>query len=99
MIDNLDKIRSAIDKTRTRLLLAGDNYDQPAYVAARNEFTLAHSVYGERLRLNQVTSSNAECARAEQILLPGIERAKGSNFPQKIQDAADFMKANTFPTA
>ncbi|MEM1356565.1 MAG: hypothetical protein AAGF89_00095 [Bacteroidota bacterium] len=99
MIDSLAELRSEIDKTRIRLLRTGDHYDRPAYTAARNAFTLARSVYTERLRLNQVSCTNEEVATVEQELTSDVATATGSNFPDTIQAAADFMATRVFAVA
>lgn len=99
MIDGLAELRSAIDKTRVRLLRERDRYDRPAYTAARNAFTLSRATYAERLRLNQVSCTNEEVATLEQKLTPDVEEAKGSNFPDTIQAAADFMATRVFAVA
>ncbi|MEL7160698.1 MAG: hypothetical protein AAFN92_08060 [Bacteroidota bacterium] len=97
MIDDLHQMRSAIDKSRIRLLRSGDHYDKDAYTAARNAFTLARSVYAERLRLGQVDCTNEEVAQVEQVLTPAIAQATGASFPGDIQTAADFMESRVFP--
>ncbi|MEM9259228.1 MAG: hypothetical protein AAGA62_06240 [Bacteroidota bacterium] len=99
MIDSLAELRSEIDKSRIRLLRTGDHYDRPAYTAARNAFTLARSVYTERLRLNQLSCTNEEVATVEQKLTSDVEAATGSNFPDTIQAAADFMATRVFAVA
>lgn len=99
MIDSLANLRSTIDKSRIRLLRARDRYDRPAYTAARNAFTLSRAVYTERLRLNQVSCTNAEVATLEQELTSDVEAATGSNFPDTIQAAADFMATRVFAVA
>jgi hypothetical protein len=98
MIDGVNTLRSTIDKTRTRLMLDGESYDRQAYVAARNEFTLAQSVYTERLQFNHIICTNEELSRVERVLLPGIDEADGDGFPDSIQVAADFMAQASFPT-
>lgn len=99
MIDSLSEVRSAIDKTRTRLMLSGDSYDRPAYTAARNAFTLAREVYAERLRCNQIECTNEDCSEVEQVLKPAIEEADGAAFPGSIETVADFIEVRTFPDA
>ncbi|WP_020566744.1 hypothetical protein [Neolewinella persica] len=96
MIDDLSVLRSTIDKTRLRLLRNHDTYDKDEYVAARNSFTLARAVYQERLLLNQITATNAEAARMEQVITPAIDQATGATFPQTIQAGADFMSDKIF---
>lgn len=96
MIDNLSVLRSSIDKSRIRLLRNGDPYDKEAYVAARNDFTLARAVYQERLTLNQITTTNEEAARMEQVIIPAVDEATGATFPETIQAGADFMSKNIF---
>jgi hypothetical protein len=96
MIDNLSVLRSRIDKTRLRLLRNRDPYDKAEYVAARNAFTLARAVYQERLMLNQITATNEEAARMEQVIIPDVDQATGATFPETIQAGADFMSDNIF---
>lgn len=96
MIDDLSVLRSTIDKTRLRLLRSRDPYDKPEYVAARNAFTLARAVYQERLMLNQITATNAEAARMEQVITPAVDQATGATFPETIQAGADFMSEKIF---
>lgn len=96
MIDDLSLLRSTIDKTRLRLLRAHDPYDQEAYVAARNAWTLARTVYEQRLRLNQLTATNEQAARMEQVIIPDVETATGATFPATIQAGADFMSDQLF---
>lgn len=96
MIDNLTLLRSTIDKTRLRLLRAHDNYDFDAYTSARNAWTLARTVYEERLRLNQITATNADAAHMEQVIISDVERATGATFPVTIQAGADFMSEKIF---
>jgi hypothetical protein len=96
MIDNLSVLRSSIDKSRIRLLRNHDPYDKEAYVAARNAFTLARAVYQERLTLNQITATNEEAARMEQVIIPAVDEATGATFPGTIQAGADFMSKNIF---
>jgi len=73
MIDNLSVLRSAIDRSRLRLLRNRDPYDKAEYVAARNDFTLARAVYQERLTLNQITATNEQAARMEQVVIPAVK--------------------------
>ncbi|TXF91027.1 hypothetical protein FUA23_04275 [Neolewinella aurantiaca] len=96
MIDNLASFRSAIDRTRLNLMLAGDSADPETYTAARNAFTLARAVYDERLRLNQITTTNADCAKMEQVLIPDVRDATGATFPGTIQAGADFISDKLF---
>jgi len=96
MLDALSLFRSTVDKTRVRLLRDRDRYDREAYTAARNDFTLARSVYGERLRLGQVEATNEGCAKMEQVLLPAVETATGDSFPDAIQAGADFLSNRIF---
>lgn len=96
MIDNLQTFRSAIDRTRVRLLRERDRYDQDEYTAARNAFTFSRDVYAERLRLNQIEATNEGCAKMEQQMIPAVENATGATFPAAIQAGADFMSANIF---
>jgi hypothetical protein len=96
MIDNLSVLRSSIDKTRLRLLRNRDPYDKDEYVAARNDFTLARAVYQERLTLNQITATNEDAARMEQVITPAIDEATGATFPEAIQSGADFMSEKIF---
>jgi hypothetical protein len=96
MIDNLSVLRSAIDKSRLRLLRNRDPYDKDEYVAARNAFTLARAVYQERLTLNQITATNEEAARIEQVIIPAVNQATGATFPETIQAGADFMSKKIF---
>lgn len=99
MIDGLASVRTTIDRTRVRLMLAGDDYDRPAYTAARNAFTLAREIYAERLRLNQIDCNNEDCSTLEKVLKAAIKDADGSGFPYSIQAVADFMEERTFPDA
>ncbi len=99
MIDDLNTLRSAIDSTRIDLLINNDPYDEDAYTAARNAFTLARAVYEERLRLNQIVATNAQAARMEQVIIPGVQNATGATFPDTIQAGADFMSAQIFVIA
>jgi len=96
MIDNLSVLRSSIDKSRIRLLRNRDPYDKDEYVAARNAFTLARAVYQERLALNQITATNEEAARIEQVIIPAVNEATGATFPETIQAGADFMSKKIF---
>lgn len=96
MIDNLSVLRSAIDSSRLRLMRDRDPYDKEEYVASRNAFTLARAVYQERLLLNQITATNAEAARMEQVIIPAVAEATGANFPAAIQAGADFMSEKIF---
>lgn len=96
MIDNLSVLRSSIDKSRLRLLRNHDPYDKDEYVAARNDFTLARAVYQERLTLNQITATNEEAARIEQVIIPAVNEATGATFPDTIQAGADFMSNKIF---
>jgi hypothetical protein len=96
MIDNLSALRSTIDKSRLRLMLDRDPYDKAEYVAARNAFTLARAVYQERLMLNQITATNEEAARMEQVITPAVDQATGATFPETIQAGADFMSDKIF---
>jgi hypothetical protein len=96
MIDDLRVLRSTIDKSRLRLLRAHDPYDKAEYVAARNAFTLARAVYQERLMLNQITATNEEAARMEQVITPAVDQATGATFPETIQAGADFMSEKIF---
>lgn len=99
MIDGLSSVRSAIDSTRARLMMAGDAYDRPAYTAARNAFTLSREIYAARLRLNQIDCNNDDCSTLEKVLKPAIKTSDGSGFPASIQAVADFMEESTFPYA
>lgn len=96
MIDGLAAYRSAIDRSRVRLLRDRDRYDRKEYTAARNAFTLARSAYAGRLRLNQVEATNEDCARLEQELIPAVVQSTGATFPAAIQAGADFMSARIF---
>ncbi|MFT5999086.1 MAG: hypothetical protein ACI81P_001542 [Neolewinella sp.] len=96
MIDSLSVLRSSIDKSRLRLLRNRDPYDKDEYVAARNAFTLARAIYQERLTLNQVTATNEEAARIEQVIIPAVNEATGATFPETIQAGADFMSKKIF---
>ncbi len=96
MIDNLTTFRKTIDRTRLNLMLKGDPADLNAYTSARNAFTLARAVYDERLKLNQVTATNADCAEVEQVLTPAVRDASGATFPGAIQAGADFISAKLF---
>lgn len=96
MIDNLSFLRSRIDKSRLRLLRDGDFYDKDKYIASRNAFTLARAVYQERLILNQITATNEENARIEQVIIPAVNEATGATFPETIQAGADFMSNKIF---
>jgi len=80
MIDSLHQLRTAIDKSRVRLLRAQDRYDRKAYTASRNAFTLTRSVYAERLRLGQIDCTNAQVAKIEQQFTPAVETATGAFF-------------------
>lgn len=91
MIDDLSLFRATIDKTRLRLLREHDQYDREAYTSARNAWTLARSVYEQRLRLNQITATNEQAAKMEQELIPAADTATGATFPASIQAGADFM--------
>jgi len=99
MIDGLAAVRSDIDKSRVRLILAGDPYDRDAYKVARNAFTLSREIYAERLRLNQIECSNEDCSRLEQLLKPAVQTADGGGFPASIQAVADFIEERIFPDA
>ena len=96
MIDDLASFRATIDRTRLNLMLNGDPADLAAYTAARNAFTLARAVYDERLILNQVTATNADCATMEQVLIPNVRDANGATFPGTIQAGADFISNKLF---
>lgn len=96
MIDDLATFRSTIDRTRMNLMLAGDPADLDAYTSARNAFTLARAVYDERLKLDQVSATNADCAKMEQVLIPAVPDASGATFPGTIQAGADFISSKLF---
>ena len=96
MIDNLADFRAAIDKTRLKLMLKGDPADVAAYTAARNAFTLARAVYDERLKLDQLTPSNQDCAEMEKTFIPAVRKATGATFPGAIQAGADFISGKLF---
>lgn len=96
MIDGLTVFRKTIDRTRMRLLKDRDRYDRAAYTAARNAFTLARTVYSERLRLDQVAATNEDCARLETELIPAVAHADGATFPDAIRAGADFASALIF---
>lgn len=96
MLDATSRLRSTIDKTRSRLLLSGDSYDRKQYTAARNAFTLARAAYDHRLKNNGVTATVEDATRAEGPLHQDIDTATGASFPGAIQAAADFMEARIF---
>jgi hypothetical protein len=96
MIDALATFRSTIDRTRMNLMLAGDPADLDAYTSARNAFTLARSVYDERLKLDQVSATNPACAEMEQVLILAVRDASGATFPGAIQAGADFISSKLF---
>ncbi|MEM6770813.1 MAG: hypothetical protein AAF597_09540 [Bacteroidota bacterium] len=96
MLDATARLRSTIDKSRSRLLLSGDHYDRVEYVAARNAFTLARATYDRRLQTNGITATVDDCAKAEGPLHNDIDTATGASFPGAIQAAADFMEARIF---
>jgi hypothetical protein len=96
MMDGLAKFRSTIDRTRLNLMMNGDPADLEAYTSARNAFTLSRAVYDERLKLNQVTATNADCAQLEQVLIPAVRDASGATFPDTIQAGADFISGKLF---
>ena len=96
MIDGLARFRSTIDRTRMNLMLKGDAPDLEAYTSARNAFTLSRAVYVERLRLHQITATNADCAQMEQVLIPAVKDASGTTFPDTIQAGADFISSKLF---
>lgn len=99
MIDALFAFRTAVDRARRRLLRDRDRYDPAAYRAARNAFTLARAAYDERLRLDQVTPTNADCATLENELTPALATVNGAGFPAAIRAGADFVSERLFPTA
>lgn len=96
MIDGLASFRATVDRTRINLMLKGDPADLDEYTAARNAFTLARAVFEERLKLNQVTATNADCTKLEQVLTPAVSNASGATFPATIQDGADFISDKLF---
>lgn len=96
MIDALATFRSTIDRTRLNLMMKGDPADLEAYTSARNAFTLSRAVYDERLKLNQITATNADCAQMEQVLIPAVADASGTTFPDTIQAGADFISGKLF---
>lgn len=98
MLDATQRLRSAIDRTRVRLLTT-DRYDRAAYKAARNDFTLARAVFDQRLRQQTTDVSAEDTARAEGPLHDAISKATGASFPDDIQAAADFMRERIFIVA
>lgn len=96
MIDGLATFRAAIDRTRLNLMMNGDPADVDAYTSARNAFTLARAVYDERLKLNQISVTNADCAEVEQVLTRDVRDATGATFPGAIQAGADFVSSKLF---
>lgn len=96
MLDATSRLRSAIDKSRTRLLLSGDHYDRKKYTAARNSFTLARAAYDHRLKSNGITATAEDATKAEGSLFQDIDAATGASFPGAIQAAGDFMEARIF---
>lgn len=96
MLDATARMRRSIDATRVRLLLDGDTYDKAAYRAARNEFTLTRAALDQRLQSDTDVVTVADAVRAETVLTPAIDTASGTEFPNSIQEAADFMRVHTF---
>ncbi len=96
MIDDLATFRAKIDSTRLNLMMKGDSPDLEAYTAARNAFTLSRAVYDERLKLNQISATNADCSQMEQVLIPAVRDATGATFPGAIQAGADFISNKLF---
>ncbi|MEM9929078.1 MAG: hypothetical protein AAF840_04630 [Bacteroidota bacterium] len=96
MLDNLDTLRSTIDRTRGRVILDPD-YDHAAYVAARNAYTLSRTVYQKRLQLNQIETTNAQAAEMEDVIITDIANATAAKFPETVQASADFMSKSSFP--
>ena len=96
MMDALASFRSTIDRTRMNLLLNGDPADPDAYTVARNAFTLARAVYDERLKLDQIDATNADCSQMEQVLIVCVRDATGATFPDTIQAGADFISSKLF---
>lgn len=98
MLDNLDSLRTTIDRTRGRVLF-DDGYDQAAYVKARNAYTLARTVYQKRLQLNQIETTNEQAATMEDEIIAAIDTATAAKFPKELQASADFMRKASFPPA
>lgn len=92
MIDALFLLKDKIRIARQRLNDAGDEYDEAAYVAARNRCSFNQSIYIGQLHRDLVACTNEEIATLVQIHHAAIEHCDGSTFPTAIDDTATFLE-------
>ncbi len=92
MIDALFLLKDKIRIARQRLNDAGEEYDEQAYILARNRCSFNQSIYIGQLHRDLVSCTNEEMATLEQIHYPAIELSDGSSFPTAISDTATFLE-------